>query len=53
MSTTQMYWKLFNTKSSVLKAVVMDFSKAFDKVSHDRLIYKLDHAGMTNRPETG
>ena len=26
--------------------VVMDFSKAFDKVSHDRLIYKLDHAGI-------
>ena len=26
--------------------VVMDFSKAFDKVSHDRLLYKLDHAGI-------
>ena len=26
--------------------VVMDFSKAFDKVSHDRLIYKLDRAGI-------
>ena len=26
--------------------VVMDFSKAFDKVSHDRLLYKLDRAGI-------
>ena len=46
MSTTQVYWKLFKTKSSVLKAVVIDFSKAFDEVSHDRLIYKLDRAGI-------
>jgi hypothetical protein len=27
-------------------AVIMDFSKAFDKVSHDCLIYKLDRAGI-------
>ena len=26
--------------------VVMDFSKAFDKVSHDHLLYKLDCAGI-------
>ena len=26
--------------------VVMDFSKAFDKVSRDRLLYKLDRAGI-------
>lgn len=26
--------------------IVMDFSKAFDKVSHDRLLYKLDRAGI-------
>ena len=26
--------------------VVMDFSKAFDKVSHDQLIYMLDRAGI-------
>ena len=26
--------------------VIMDFSKAFDKVSHDRLLYKLDRAGI-------
>ena len=27
-------------------AIIMDFSKAFDKVSHDRLLYKLDRAGI-------
>ena len=26
--------------------IVMDFSKAFDKVSHERLLYKLDRAGI-------
>ena len=26
--------------------IIMDFSKAFDKVSHDRLLYKVDHAGI-------
>ncbi len=26
--------------------IIMDFSKAFDKVSHDRLLYKLDRAGI-------
>ena len=26
--------------------IVMDFSKVFDKVSHDRLLYKLDRAGI-------
>ena len=29
--------------------VVMDFSKAYDKVSHDRLIYKLDRAGINKQ----
>ena len=47
--------QLLEFTSDVLKAVqdkkqcdtvVMDFSKAFDKVSHDRLIYKLDPAGI-------
>ena len=28
----------------------MDFSKAFDKVTHDRLLYKLDRAGIN--PQT-
>ena len=27
-------------------AIIMDFSKVFDKVSHDRLLYKLDCAGI-------
>ena len=45
--------QLIEYTSNVLKTVqdkkhcdtlVMDFSKAFDKVSHSRLIYKLDHA---------
>jgi hypothetical protein len=26
--------------------IIMDFSKAFDKVSHERLLYKLDRAGI-------
>ena len=26
--------------------IIMDFSKVFDKVSHDRLLYKLDRAGI-------
>ena len=47
--------QLLEFTSDVLKAVqdkkqcdtvVMDFSKGFDKVSHDRLIYKLDRAGI-------
>ena len=29
--------------------VVMDFSKAFEKVSHDLLIYKLDRAGRPQK----
>ena len=30
-----------------IDAVVMDFSKAFDKVAHNRLLYKLDFYGIT------
>ena len=30
-------------------AVVMDFSKAFDKVSHNRLMYKLDEYGINGK----
>ena len=29
-----------------IDAIVMDFSKAFDKVAHDRLLYKLDKYGV-------
>ena len=48
--------KLIEFSADVLKmlqdrkqgnTIIMDFKKAFDKVSHDRLMYKLDHAGMT------
>ena len=28
--------------------IVMDFSKAFDKVSHTKQIYKLNHQGKAN-----
>ena len=50
--------QLIEFSSDVLKTVqdrkqcdtiVMDFSKAFDKVSHDRLVYKLDRAGIDPR----
>ena len=34
-------------------AIIMDFSKAFDKVSHDRLLYKLDRAGIDPKPVHG
>ena len=30
-------------------AVVMDFSKAFDKVAHNRLLFKLDRCGIQGR----
>ena len=33
-------------KNTQVDAVVMDFSKAFDKVAHNRLIYKLDFYGI-------
>ena len=33
-------------------AIIMDFSKAFDKVSHDRLLYKLDRAGIDPQTST-
>ena len=32
--------------------LVMDFSKAFDKVGHNRLLAKLDHYGITGRTQT-
>ena len=28
---------------------IMDFAKAFDKVPHRRLLYKLDHYGLRSR----
>jgi hypothetical protein len=33
-------------KNTQVDAVVMDFSKAFDKVAHNRLLYKLDYYGI-------
>ena len=33
-------------KGTQVDAVVMDFSKAFDKVAHNRLSYKLDYYGV-------
>jgi N-acetyl-anhydromuramyl-L-alanine amidase AmpD len=33
--------------------IVMDFAKAFDKIPHKRLLYKLKYYGAdTNTPET-
>ena len=36
-----------------IDAVVMDFSKAFDKVAHNRLLYKLDFYGITGLTNGG
>ena len=30
--------------------LIMDFSKAFDKVSHNLLTHKLDHYGIRGKP---
>ena len=32
--------------------LVMDFSKAFDKVSHGLLVHKLDHYGIRGKTNT-
>jgi len=34
--------------SSQINAILPDFSKAFDKVSHSHLLQKLEHYGIRN-----
>ena len=36
-------------KGKQVDMIVMDFAKAFDKVSHQLLIYKLQHYGITGQ----
>lgn len=35
-----------------MDAIVLDFSKAFDKVGHKRLIHKLHHYGITGKTQS-
>ena len=37
-----------NDKNIQTDVIVMDFAKAFDKVPHKRLLYKLNYYGFTN-----
>ena len=36
-------------QKKIIDAIVLDFSKAFDKVPHDMLLTKLSHAGVTGQ----
>ena len=40
-------------KDHINDVVVMDFAKAFDKVAHNRLLYKLSSYGLREIPSAG
>ena len=45
MITTDEFIQNFESKTQT-DVVVLDFSKAFDVVPHQRLLHKLDHYGI-------
>ena len=51
MITTQDLAQSLNKKIQV-DMIILDFSKAFDTVSHNRLLNKLDRYGIRNKTQT-
>ena len=49
--TTTLHTNLENRKQTDL--IVLDFSKAFDKVSHTKLISKIDYYGIRGDTQLG